>query len=111
MGTISIVNATYSAVAVGGHPIPRPPGAPGPREVHFLGPRRPSRSIMCLFGPKSRTAAGSRLAQAQVTGWMRGLLCRSCNAALGFLRDDPRVATATGCLSEGGRAGRAAPEL
>jgi hypothetical protein len=29
-----------------------------------------------------------------LTGAIRGLLCRSCNLALGFLRDDPALARA-----------------
>jgi Recombination endonuclease VII len=42
-----------------------------------------------------------------VTGWVRGLLCRSCNTALGFLRDDPRVVTAAGAyLRAAARAAR-----
>jgi hypothetical protein len=46
--------------AAGGHPIPRPPGVPGPREVHFLGPPRPSRSI---YARSALKADGGRLAR------------------------------------------------
>src|SRR5262245_1256997 len=41
MGTISVVIATYSSVAAGGHPIPRPPGVPGPQGGHLPGAAMP----------------------------------------------------------------------
>src|SRR5262245_1258931 len=42
-----------------------------------------------------------------VTGWVRGLLCHSCNSALGFLQDHPRVVTAAGAyLRAAARAAR-----
>src|SRR5262245_11898678 len=64
MGTISIMIATYSSVAAGVIQFPDLRGSRGPREVTFLGPPCPLRSIMRLFGPDSGRAGDSRMAQA-----------------------------------------------
>jgi len=38
-----------------------------------------------------------------VTGKVRGLLCRKCNAAIGFFEDDPRIARAGAAYLEAAR--------
>src|SRR5262245_29930807 len=64
MGTISIVIATYSPVAAGGHPIPRPPGVPGPQGDPLPGAATPVALDHAPVRPRQREAGDARMAQA-----------------------------------------------
>lgn len=52
-----------------------------------------NRCAICQKHPSERLAGGARLRvdHCHTTGKIRGLLCHSCNAALGLFKDDPSL--------------------